>query len=117
MHYVELYYLLQEYDCRPAHISDHSIKHLNIIKEYIPTRFALFTVSAKNCYQGDCYFRVGTEPRSYNETITGCTTRGSKLPKISSKGEHQYTMKILRLSTSDSSIPSAFTGTLGELLK
>ena len=68
-------------------------------------------ISAKYCHKGDCYLRDGTSTEKlYNATVTRCESLGFKLSKITSSEEHLFVMKVMRVSTRDSSVPSMFTG-------
>ena len=68
-------------------------------------------ISAKYCHKGDCYLRDGTSTDIlYNATVTRCESLGFKLSKITSREEHLFVMKVLHVSTRDSSVPSIFTG-------
>lgn len=68
-------------------------------------------ISAKYCHKSDCYLRDGTSiDKLYNATVTRCASLGFKLSKITSREEHLFVMKVMRVSTQDSSVPSMFTG-------
>ncbi|XP_028392900.1 uncharacterized protein LOC114517402 [Dendronephthya gigantea] len=62
----------------------------------------------KDCYKGDCY-HYKNKKVDYDLAVSNCTSYGYNLPKISSRGEHQFTTKIIRVSTKDSSVPIVFT--------